>query len=100
MTATIDPTFELIRNVICKVTKLPPEAVLLENPVTGLQNVDSIVLLEIVARVEVSLDVSIDEQVLFEIQTVGDFVKVCQELVAAKGADKGASGGAVADGAR
>jgi acyl carrier protein len=96
MTATTDPIFDLIRGVICKVTKLPPEAVLLANPVTGLQNVDSIVLLEIVARVEVSLDISIDEQLLFEIQTVGDYVEVCRRLVA----EREASGGAAAGGAR
>lgn len=89
-----DPIFESIRDVICKVTKLPPEAVLRENPVTGLQNVDSIVLLEIVARVEVTLDITIDEQVLFEIQTVGDFVRVCTQLVADRSAATAAAGGA------
>jgi acyl carrier protein len=90
-----DPVFELIRDVICKATKLPPEAVRLENPVTGLQNVDSIMLLEIVARVEVSLDVLIDEEVLFDIQTVGDFVTVCSRLVAERGdTSLGAPGGA------
>jgi acyl carrier protein len=96
MTASpTDSTFDLIRGVICKATKLPPEAVRLENPVTGLQNVDSIVLLEIVARVEITLGISIDEQVLFEIQTVGDFVNVCNRLIA-----EGAAGDAVAGATR
>jgi acyl carrier protein len=87
-TAT-DPTFDLIRGVISKATKLPPEVVLRENPVTGLANVDSIVLLEIVARVEVALGIDIDEQLLFDIQTVGDFVDVCKRL----GAGGAAAGG-------
>jgi acyl carrier protein len=90
-----DSTFALIRDVICKATKLPPEAVKLDNPVTGLQNVDSIVLLEIVARVEITLGITIDEQLLFEIQTVGDFASVCDRLIA-----ETAAGGAAAGGAR
>ncbi len=86
-----DSTFELIRGVISRATKLPPEAILPDNPVTGLQNVDSIVLLEIVARVEVLLGIDIDEAQLFDIQTVGDFVAVCQALAIVNRATAGAS---------
>lgn len=93
MSTATESSFGLIRGVICKATKLEAEAVRLENPVTGLQNVDSIVLLEIVARVEITLGISIDEQRLFEIQTVGDFVQVCDRLVAESASSSAAAGG-------
>jgi len=74
--------FLVVQRVIATVAKIPPSAVKLENPVTGLANVDSIVLLEIVARTELELDIEIDEEELFNINTVGDFVAACQELTA------------------
>lgn len=78
-----DTTFLTVQRIISEVAKIPPEAVKLENPVTGLANVDSIVLLEIVARTELALGIEIDEEQLFEISTVGDFVSACQKLTAA-----------------
>ena len=77
-------TFETIRGVIALVAKVPAEQVVLDSPVSGLQNVDSIVLLEIIARVENLLDIDIDEEALFEMRSVGDFVKVCHQLVSAR----------------
>jgi len=79
-----DPIFLSIQQIIAKVAKIPPQAVVLENPVTGLTNVDSIVLLEIVARTELEFDIEIDEEELFSISTVADFVAACQKLTSAK----------------
>jgi acyl carrier protein len=75
-----DTTFESIRDIICRVAKIEPSDVRPENPVTGLVNVDSIVLLEIVARTELEFGIDIDETDLFEISTVADFVAVCSRL--------------------
>jgi acyl carrier protein len=86
MTANNDmqTTFDTIRGVIALVAKVPREQVALDSPVSGLQNVDSIVLLEIIARVENLLDIDIDEEALFEMRSVGDFVTVCHQLVSAR----------------
>jgi acyl carrier protein len=75
--------FETVRRIISDVAKIPPSEVRPENAVTGLANVDSIVLLEIVARTELALGIEIDEEQLFEINTVGEFVAACRELVPA-----------------
>lgn len=80
---TQDPTFQTIQRIISQVAKISPADVLLGNPVTGLTNVDSIVLLEIVAKTELTLDIEIDEAELFDIDTVSDFVRTCRRLVAA-----------------
>lgn len=77
-----DPVFRTIRDVISEVTRLEPEEISPENPVTGLRNVDSIVLLEIVVKAEVALGIEIDEMELFDIDTVADFVTVCRRLTA------------------
>lgn len=81
----METTFDTIRGVISLVAKVPSEQVVLDSPVSGLRNVDSIVLLEIVARVETILDIDIDEEKLFEIKTVRDFVSVCHEIVSSAG---------------
>ncbi|MEU4164335.1 acyl carrier protein [Actinoplanes sp. NPDC026670] len=83
-TTTLEEPFLTIQRIIAQVAKTSPEAVVLANPVTGLTNVDSIVMLEIVARVELELGIEIDEEQLFAISTVGDFVDVCRELTAAR----------------
>ncbi|WP_428266264.1 acyl carrier protein [Haliangium sp.] len=80
----LEATFGTIREVIAKVAKVPTEQVVLDSPVSGLDNVDSIVLLEIIARVETLLDIDIDEEALFEIGTVGDFVTLCHQQVSAR----------------
>lgn len=73
-----DPTFETIQRIVSKVAKIPPEDIQLGNPVTGLTNVDSIVLLEIVALTELELGIDISEEELFAMTTVGDFVVLCR----------------------
>lgn len=78
-----DHTFLTIQRIISEVAKIPPSEIKLDNPVTGLVNVDSIVLLEIVARTELELGIDVDAEQLFDISTVGDFVTVCQELTSA-----------------
>ncbi len=75
-----DPVFSTVAGIIAKVAKIPLEQVKSENSVTGLTNVDSIVLLEIVATTEIALDIEIDEEELFKIDTVGDFVTACRRL--------------------
>jgi acyl carrier protein len=77
-----DMVLATIQRTISEVAKIPQAEIRLENPVTGLVNVDSIVLMEIVARTELALDIEIDEELLFSIDTVGDFVAECQRLVA------------------
>jgi acyl carrier protein len=84
-----DEVFLTIQRIICRVAKVPPQAVRPENPVTGLANVDSILLLEIVARVELDLGIEIDEERLFEITTVGEFVATCRELTSAGAEQRG-----------
>ncbi|BBC30431.1 hypothetical protein SGFS_017250 [Streptomyces graminofaciens] len=80
---TQDPIFDTVCGVISRIAKVPPETVRADAPVSGLQNVDSIVLLEIIVTVENELDIEIDEAELFEIDTVGEFVAACRRLVAA-----------------
>ncbi|MEV4282916.1 acyl carrier protein [Actinoplanes xinjiangensis] len=83
-TTLLEEPFLTIQRIIAQVAKTSPQAVVLENPVTGITNVDSIVMLEIVARVELELGIEIDEEQLFAISTVGDFVAVCRDLTAAR----------------
>jgi acyl carrier protein len=85
MTAQQDmqSTFETIRKVIALVAKVPAEQVRLDSPVSELQGFDSIVRLEIIARVETLLDIDIDEEVLFELRSVSDFVALCHQQVLA-----------------
>ncbi|MGA8116432.1 MAG: acyl carrier protein [Actinocatenispora sp.] len=80
----VDPVFTTVSEIIAKVAKIPLEQVKAENSVTGLTNVDSIVLLEIVATTEIALNIEIDEEELFKIDTVGDFVAVCRQLTPAQ----------------
>lgn len=77
-------TFDTVRKVIALVAKVPVEQVALDSPVSGLQNVDSIVLLEIIARVETLLEIDIDEEALFNLSTVRDFVSLCHQQVLAR----------------
>jgi acyl carrier protein len=77
-------TFDTVRRVIALVAKVPVEQVALDSPVSGLQNVDSIVLLEIIARVETLLEIDIDEEALFNLSTVHDFVSLCHQQVLAR----------------
>jgi acyl carrier protein len=74
--------FHRVRRVIATVAKIPESDIRPENPVTGLANVDSIVLLEVVARTEIELGIEIDEEALFSIATVGEFVTACEEQLA------------------
>lgn len=77
--------FETIRGVIALVVQVPAEEVVISSQVSALEGVDSLVFLEIVARVENLLDIDLDQDVLFEVRTVGDFVAVChQQLLAAR----------------
>ena len=76
-----EQTLGTIKRAISMVGKISPEAVLEESPVTGIPNVDSIVLLEIVTRVELELDIDLDEESLFNIRTVREFVDTCHNLL-------------------
>lgn len=78
-----DHTYLTVQRIISEVAKIPPSDIRPENPVTGLTNVDSIVLIEIVARTELALDIEIDEEQLFDLNTVGDFVAACRRLTSA-----------------
>ena len=84
-----DEVFLTVQRIICQVAKVSPEAVRPENPVTGLANVDSILMLEIVARTELDLGIEIDEQRLFEITTVEEFVAACRDLTSAGAGQRG-----------
>ncbi|MFL6116423.1 MAG: acyl carrier protein [Catenulispora sp.] len=76
-----DTAFAVIRRITADVAKTRPQDIRLDSPVTGLVNVDSIVLLEIVALVELELGIEIAEEDLFDnLETVGDFVAVCHRL--------------------
>ena len=89
-----DRVFTAVRDIIAKVAKVAPEDIRPENPVTGLTNVDSIVLLEIVALTEAELDIEISEEELFRMSTVGDFAATCRQLVSVPVAADGAGHGA------
>lgn len=69
-----------IQRIISEVAKIPPEEIHPDNPVTGITNVDSILLLEIVALTELELGIEISEEDLFAANTVGDFVEICRRL--------------------
>lgn len=75
-----EPVFRTIQKVISEVARIAPEDILLDNAVTGIQNVDSIILMEIVVRTELELDIEIDEGELFDLHYVRDFVSLCQRL--------------------
>ncbi|MEU2022451.1 acyl carrier protein [Streptomyces sp. NPDC016469] len=72
-----------IQRIITEVARIEPEELRLDSPVTGVKNVDSILLLEIVVRAEVELGIEIDEQDLFDIDTVRDFVAFCHKATVA-----------------
>ncbi len=80
MSTTREQALATIRGVIVAVGRLSPDEVIESSPVTGLANVDSIMLLEIVAKVELAMDIDIDEETLFELKTVKDFVDACHRL--------------------
>jgi acyl carrier protein len=75
-----NPVLETIMRIVAKVAKISPDEIRPENPVTGITNVDSILLLEIVALTELELGIEIPEEVLFAMTTVAEFVAVCQRL--------------------
>ena len=54
-----DPVLETIMRIVAKVAKISPDELRPENPVTGITNVDSILLLEIVALSELELGIEI-----------------------------------------
>ncbi|MFL5350897.1 MAG: acyl carrier protein [Hyalangium sp.] len=80
-----EQTFQKIQEAICRVAKIPREMVTEQSPVSGVTNVDSIMLLEIITTVEVLLKIDIDEETLFELRTVKDFVEVCHRQLATAG---------------
>jgi acyl carrier protein len=75
-----DPVLETIMRIVAKVAKISPDELRPENPVTGITNVDSILLLEIVALSELELGIEISEEDLFAMTTVADFVAACRQL--------------------
>lgn len=77
-----DQVLRTIQKVISEVARIEPAEIQLDSPVTGLRNVDSILLLEIVVRTENELDIEIDEQDLFDINTVRDFAAFCRRTAA------------------
>ncbi|CAM5555920.1 Acyl carrier protein [Streptomyces avidinii] len=79
-----DHVLRTIRKVISEIARIEPEELRLDSPVSGLRNVDSIILLEIVVRTEVELGIEIDEQDLFDISTVRDFLGFCRNATASK----------------
>ncbi|MFI2369832.1 acyl carrier protein [Streptomyces sp. NPDC018833] len=79
---TPDQVLLAIQKVISEVAKIEPAEIQLDSPVTGLRNVDSILLLEILVRTEMELGIEIDEQDLFDINTVRDFAAFCRKATA------------------
>ncbi|MEV8597882.1 acyl carrier protein [Streptomyces sp. NPDC052012] len=76
---TQDHIWLTVQKAISEVARIEPAEIRLDSPVTGLRNVDSILLLEILVRVEAELGIEIDEQELFDINTVRDFAAYCRK---------------------
>ncbi len=75
-----DRIAETIRRIVAQVAKISADEINPDHPVTGITNVDSILLLEIVAHAELELGIEISEEELFAANTVGDFVAICRRL--------------------
>jgi acyl carrier protein len=81
MQFTRDDVFRKIRQVTSEVIKVPQEEIVPDGKVTALRNVNSIALLEIVAKVEIYFGIDLDEESLFQIDTLNDFVDSCMGLL-------------------
>jgi acyl carrier protein len=86
MVSDRNQTFAAVRRAIIRVLKVPEDQVLEGRNIRELRNVDSMALMEVVALAEGDLGIDIDVGSLFDIQTVGQFVDVCHQLVVSRAA--------------
>lgn len=75
-----DTTFAAVRNAITTVLKVPQAEIVESVNVRNLRNVDSLALMEVVAITENTLGIDIDVGLLFDVETVGAFVDLCDSL--------------------
>ena len=73
-------TFHAVRSAITTVLKVPEDQVVAHGNIRDLRNVDSMALMEVVALTESQLGIDIDVGLLFEVETVGAFVDLCEKL--------------------
>jgi acyl carrier protein len=73
-------TFAVVKSAIMTVLKVPETEILETANVRNLRNVDSLALVEVVAITENTLGIDIDVGLLFDIETVGAFVDLCDSL--------------------
>jgi acyl carrier protein len=73
-------TFAAIKKAIVTVLKVPEDEIVESANVRNLRNVDSLALMEVVAITENSLGIDIDVGLLFDVETVGAFVDLCDSL--------------------
>jgi acyl carrier protein len=81
MSSDRDQTFAAVRRAITRVLKVPEDQVQEQRNIRELRNVDSMALMEVIALTEAELGIDIDVGSLFDIESVGQFVDACHQLV-------------------
>lgn len=72
--------FERIKDLIEQEMNIPADSITLESRIAEDLGADSIDAIELIMGVEEEFDIEISDEVAMEIKSVGDLVKVIEEL--------------------
>ena len=72
-----------IRTILCEALGISAEEVLLDTRIRALPGVESIQILNIILTVEKRYGIEVPDEATFRLETVGDFVRLVDDLRAA-----------------
>jgi acyl carrier protein len=82
-------TVSTIRHFVAVRLEIPDEAVGVDDDLRALPNFDSLRALQIVLDVEELFDIEVEDHVVFETRTVGEFAAKIDEMLAERGSRVG-----------
>lgn len=72
--------FEKVRDIICEQLDLQPEEVMLESRFDEDLNADSFEIMELVVKIEDEFGITVEDEALENIETVGDVVRLLENM--------------------
>lgn len=72
--------FEKVRDIICEQLNLQPEEVMLESRFDEDLNADSFEIMELVVKIEDEFGITVEDEALENIETVGDVVRLLENM--------------------
>ncbi len=72
--------FEKVRDIICEQLDLQPEEVMPESRFDEDLNADSFEIMELVVKIEDEFGITVEDEALENIETVGDVVRLLENM--------------------